>query len=180
MKIPHFYQQLAGWFDYENIYRAEVKAAQNGARFVELGTYCGKSLAFLAVEIVNSKKAILVDAYDLWNGFKGQPMRDKIEELMLAHGVLSPLRLWQEDSVTAASRHDDASVDFCFIDAAHTYDAVRADLRAWWPKMKPGATFAGHDYSAKWPSVVQAVQEFSIEIGVPFRRDNNSWIMVKP
>lgn len=178
--IKHFYKSFAGYFDFENIYRAEVKAAHDGARFVELGTYAGKSLAFLAVEIMNSGKEISVDAYDLWTGWRGQPSREAVEQTMLLHGVLGPLRLWAEDSATAASRHDDASVDFLFIDAAHTYEAVKADLTAWWPKMKPGATFAGHDYVPQWPGVVQAVNEFSERVGVPFRKDGTSWLMVKP
>lgn len=177
--VRHFYETLGGWFDYENLYRAEVKAAKDGARFVELGTFAGKSLAFLAVEIINSGKLVSVDAYDLWTGWKNQPTREQVEQTMIQHGVGAPLRLWQEDSTTAASRHDDGSVDFLFIDACHDYEAVRADIHAWWPKMKPGATFAGHDFLPQWAGVQQAVREFSAHVGVPFRIDRTSWVMVK-
>lgn len=47
---------------------------------------------------------------------------------------------------TAASHFADASLDFVYLDANHSYLAVRDDLRAWYPKVKPGGLLAGHDY----------------------------------
>ena len=55
--------------------------------------------------------------------------------------------------------HGDASLDFVFIDAEHTYDAVKQDIAAWEPKIKPGGWVMGHDYCDKFPGVRQAVQE---------------------
>ena len=57
-------------------------------------------------------------------------------------------RILRNTSVAAAATFADASVDFVFIDARHTYDAVSEDLRAWWPKIRPGGILAGHDYGA--------------------------------
>jgi predicted O-methyltransferase YrrM len=50
------------------------------------------------------------------------------------------------ESVSAAATYADGSLDFVFIDAAHDYQSVVDDIRAWGPKMKPGGTLAGHDY----------------------------------
>lgn len=38
------------------------------------------------------------------------------------------------------------SLDFVFIDALHTERAVRADIAAWMPKVKPGGYLTGHDW----------------------------------
>ena len=50
------------------------------------------------------------------------------------------------DSVVAAERITDGSLDFVFIDADHRYEAVLRDLAAWWPKIRVGGLFCGDDY----------------------------------
>ena len=49
-------------------------------------------------------------------------------------------------SVEGAKQFDPSSIDLVFIDGAHTYDAVRQDIDAWLPKLKPGGIISGHDY----------------------------------
>lgn len=59
------------------------------------------------------------------------------------------------DSVEAAKEVPDGSLDFVFLDAAHTTAAVTADLRAWAPKVRAGGLVTGHDW---WfPSVRRAL-----------------------
>jgi predicted O-methyltransferase YrrM len=76
------------------------------------------------------------------------------------------LRLWilkLTDSVRASHLFPAESVDFCFIDADHSYASVQADLRAWWPKIRPGGVIAGHDYrqEASWLiGVTKAVHDY--------------------
>ena len=53
-----------------------------------------------------------------------------------------------------------ALFDFVFIDADHSYEAVKADLAAWWPRVKPGGLFCGHDYGKREYGVTQAVDEW--------------------
>ncbi|NBX26131.1 MAG: class I SAM-dependent methyltransferase, partial [Planctomycetes bacterium] len=69
----------------------------------------------------------------------------------------SALRL---PSLEAAATFADGSLDAVFIDAAHEFAAVAADLEAWYPKVKRGGWFCGHDYSIAWPGVVRAVDRF--------------------
>lgn len=59
----------------------------------------------------------------------------------------------------AAPLVPDGWADFIFIDAAHSYEAVRADIADWLPKVKPGGWFGGHDFHANWPGVQRAVTE---------------------
>jgi hypothetical protein len=56
-----------------------------------------------------------------------------------------------------ASQVPDQSLDFYFIDAAHSYKAVIWDIDAWNPKLKSSGWFIGHDIN--FPAVHQAVSE---------------------
>lgn len=69
--------------------------------------------------------------------------------------------IWlQQPSVTAAAAIRDNALDFVFIDADHSCEAVKADLEAWYPKVKrPGGLFSGHDFMQN-DGVHKAVTEF--------------------
>lgn len=65
----------------------------------------------------------------------------------------------------AAPLVPDGSLDFVFVDATHKFGCVRADLRAWWPKVRAGGWFGGADYDEDHPGVVQAVAEkFGLQV----------------
>lgn len=40
----------------------------------------------------------------------------------------------------------DESLDFIYIDADHRYEYVKEDIEKWFPKLKMGGVFSGHDY----------------------------------
>eukprot|EP01061_Rhynchopus_euleeides_P037208 TRINITY_DN6310_c2_g1_i1.p1 TRINITY_DN6310_c2_g1~~TRINITY_DN6310_c2_g1_i1.p1 ORF type:complete len:277 (+),score=85.22 TRINITY_DN6310_c2_g1_i1:163-993(+) len=111
------------------------------------------------------------------------------------------MRNWSHD---AAKRLNDSSLDFVYIDARHDFEAVLEDLRDWWPKLRVGGIFAGHDFtSAKSVpgfslqrdgtrnvgAVRGAVIHFAKEMGIPYhvlpeRKGNKkapfaSWMMRK-
>ena len=65
--MEHFYQNIQGWFSFAGIYSDQVKLAQDGAHFVEVGAWLGKSTAFMGVEIINSGKKIKFDVIDIWD-----------------------------------------------------------------------------------------------------------------
>jgi hypothetical protein len=71
----------------------------------------------------------------------------------------------KEDSSAAAGKFEDGSIDYIFIDANHTYDGVKKDIECWWPKLRIGGLFFGHDYIGgdrfKHFGVIRAVDEFS-------------------
>lgn len=94
-------------------------------------------------------------------------------------------------SVALAREFNDGYFDFVYIDANHNLEPVRADLRAWYPKVRPGGWLCGHDflnntdYCGTGFAVEAAVREFCAEIGVtelcvcpdePFP----NWHFVKP
>lgn len=63
-------------------------------------------------------------------------------------------------SVAASKRILGGSLDLVFIDGAHDYESVSQDLKAWWPKLRPGGVMAGHDFSMSFPGLMRAVLEF--------------------
>ena len=52
----------------------------------------------------------------------------------------------RSDSVNASDLFKDESLDFIYIDANHKYEYVKQDLEIWFPKLRKGGVFAGHDY----------------------------------
>lgn len=49
-------------------------------------------------------------------------------------------------SENATLSFTDNFFDWVYIDALHTKEALLADLRAWWPKVRPGGLVSGDDY----------------------------------
>jgi predicted O-methyltransferase YrrM len=71
-------------------------------------------------------------------------------------------------SVDVAKTVKDESLDFVFIDADHSYEAVKDDLLAWTPKVRPGGIVSGHDYYKSQSGklgVIRAVDEYVNEHG---------------
>lgn len=66
--------------------------------------------------------------------------------------------LWMKTAL-AAEHIADGWADFVFVDAGHSYGAVKSDLEAWEPKVRAGGWFGGHDYHPNHPGVIRAVDE---------------------
>jgi hypothetical protein len=52
----------------------------------------------------------------------------------------------RSNSREASSIFADESLDFIYIDANHAYEFVKEDINFWFPKLRQGGIFAGHDY----------------------------------
>ncbi len=59
-----------------------------------------------------------------------------------------------------------SQVDLFFDDSVHENPWFRNNLRFWLRQMRPGGVMSGHDYCAKWPHVVQEVDQLAAELGV--------------
>ena len=79
--MEHYYQGIAGWFDFEDIYRGAVATAESGAVLVEVGCWEGKSLAFLGVEAINSGKMLRVIGVDHFLGSAEHQERKSLDGL---------------------------------------------------------------------------------------------------
>jgi Methyltransferase domain len=80
--------------------------------------------------------------------------------------------LWRMTGSDGAARIPHHSLDFVYIDARHDYESVRADLREWFEKLRPGGIIAGHDYvdgdtEEGGFGVKKAVDEFFSALDLP-------------
>jgi Methyltransferase domain len=183
--ISHFYETVDGWFSFREIYQQALTEAEDGAKFVEVGSWYGRSAAWMAVEIANSSKQIEFYCIDTWQGSIDSPWM--AQHLARFGGSAKPAFLHNMErggvrdyiipvempSVQAAQSFADNSLDFVFIDAAHDYANVRADVRAWYPKVKKNGVIAGDD--ANWPGVRIGVNETIPESDYVLRNEANHW-----
>jgi predicted O-methyltransferase YrrM len=94
---------------------------------------------------------------------------DRTADYHMALSRLAPYahcaKLIRLSSGEAARRAGPASFDFIYIDGAHDYKSVVADLAAWFPKLAEGGILAGHDWTDKpeHEGVKRAVLEFAAE-----------------
>lgn len=133
---------------------------------VEIGSFRGVSTEVLCLFSAQ------VYAVDPWDGMEA--IYQQFVERMRGYAHLDVLR---EPSLTAATRFADRSLDLVYIDGAHDFANVRADLLAWRGKVRVGGWLAGHDYSLaiEGGSVVRAVDEV---LGEPERVfEDSSWLI---
>ena len=77
--MEHFHHTVGkeNWFDYKKLYQSMVNHFPDNSHFVEVGSWKGRSAAFMGVEILNQGKCIQFDCVDTW---LGSEEHEKIEE----------------------------------------------------------------------------------------------------
>ena len=86
----------------------------------------------------------------------------------------------QENSADAKKKVKNGKLDFIFIDGDHSYEAASYDMATYWPKVKKGGLFAGHD--AGMANVDRALEAFRIAHGIttPIQYcPNQCWYWIK-
>lgn len=139
--------------------------AKGKSHIVEIGAWKGNTTRYLADACLG--RVYCVDVWRLCEGtihlkalydkpldYLFEAFMESVGQQVLDGGVV-PICL---PSTEAARYFPDGSLDMIFIDADHHYEAVKADILAWRPKLKPGGLFCGHDMLGH-PGVEQAVKE---------------------
>jgi len=166
---------------------------------IEIGVAEGK-FSKIIIDNFPLKKIFLLD---LWKELPSaeyedatnskQEIQDKRYNMVLeiAKPCGDKVTVIRKDSRLAPSDFEDNYFDFIYIDANHKYEYVKADLNNWYPKLRPGGFFSGHDYLNKRNrmglcEVRKAVDEFCVHIGITpkiipgTRRCPLSWYWIKP
>lgn len=166
VKMPHLYKNVEGWFNWEDLYIEAVKNASDGSKFVEIGSWSGKSATFLAEMIKESGKKIqlfCVDPYsyglhgaDAWTEIEF-PRLIKFRKSIVQNGFEDIVFNILSKSKNASSIFMDGSLDMVYIDGDHTQQGCTDDIIAYLPKLRPDGVLAGHDYTDEWDGVMKAV-----------------------
>jgi hypothetical protein len=151
---------------------------------VEVGVCLAHTTEAFAKGIKNLKKLYAVDNYPTfvdwdgsdWNQDRQDLMKKAAQEKMLAHkDKVEFLHISSEEFVKTI---EDESLDFIFIDGDHSFEAALKDFQNYYPKVKKGGIFGGHDIQLD--SVRNALTYFLKEksnevIGVT----NSAWYLRK-
>ena len=171
-----FPREVAGWLSYD-----EGKALYDLARdrrVLEIGSFCGRSTICLA------QAASHVTAVDYFDGRATPDVRDTLAEFW------ANLKRYDVDSHVITESPDAppaGTFDFVFIDGAHDYASVKADIAKALAGLAPEGLIAFHDLRSGpgacdggWdPGVNRAVQEF-LGQGAEMVSIHDSLAVVKP
>lgn len=141
-----------------------------------VGAEIGVCKGHFSVQILNDALVRKLYCVDAWEGqTPGEPeMTKEMHEANLAetmhhlrgHIPGGRVEIIRGRSTEVARSWSREPLDWAYIDAAHDYDNVMADLLAWSKVLAPGGVLMGHDYTNNAMArqydfgVIQAVEDF--------------------
>ncbi len=142
-------------------------AAAAFTRGAEIGVWKGE----FAEALCRKNSGLTLICVDPWASYEAWRDPKNVEDRMAGAEAEARRRLSRYRceivkgfSVDVAERVPDGSLDFVYIDANHSREAVLADLEAWVPKVRSGGIVSGHDYyrgtKFKHLEVAQAVDAY--------------------
>ncbi len=170
--MKHFYENIHGFFNHSHkeLFDTVLSKSPTNGTWVEIGSFIGKSIAYIYCESLNQNKnyefhtvdpflshpetsnfyrSFNIDGNNLFNEFLKniEPIKDKI-------------KYYKSTSVEVSKKFNNESVDVIYIDGAHDYDSVKADIDSWYPKMKKTGIMAFDDYLSPHIGLKKAVDDF--------------------
>ena len=182
--LEHFYQKIPGFFSFRSVYDLALDRTPTGGAWVEVGAWQGRSISYAVVESMKKDKQINFHVVDIWylstkHQRPGLETDQDLYESFVRH--TDPIRdhftVHRCLSSLAADRFSDNTLDFVMIDADHSYESVIKDIRAWWPKIKPGGLLVGDDLRGSFPGVRQAITEFASEHCLAWAKQSGCWLL---
>lgn len=147
-------------------------------RVIEVGVDRGEFAQCFLSRWINGRIYLGVDSYQPYD----EMPFNRDGDFHMAVNRLTPYgaiaKLLREDSIKVAEtllgdlgkHYYSLPYQFIYIDGAHNYESVLADLKAWWPIVSEDGMLAGHDWSdprGDNQGVQQAVREFAASINRP-------------
>ena len=138
--------------------RSEFPAFLNECGLTGTGAEIGVQEGIYSEHILKTWKGSTLFSIDAWQNFDAGEYidisnRPDDQQILLYANTTLRLRpfgehsiVWRMTSEQAAHAMPDNTLDFCFIDADHRYEAVKQNIELWLPKIKSGGIICGHDY----------------------------------
>lgn len=166
--------------------------------FTELGFKVGAEIGILegsySRALCRYNPELLLYSIDGWDLLENNTKRKKYQLWYYerAKNKLAPhnVVIIKELSTEAVKRFENGSLDFVYIDASHSYPAVKEDITIWTPKVRSGGIVSGHDYNL--PDVSRAVCEYAEKNNIKVmstdcdkinprtKQTEYSWYFIKP
>lgn len=165
-----------------------IGALPNDVEGVEIGVDSGVTTAWLLDACPNISRLHAVDPWTEYMDYHGLVSQATVDarHANAMNNIASQahrVNVMKMPSTNAAAEFAPASLDFIFIDGCHLYEVVVEDIETWYPKMKPGAIFAGHDWTLPTGGPQRAVNEFRAKHSITAELKhcaNDVWYWVVP
>lgn len=144
-------------FDYSDFYDRMASELPNNSRIVEVGSGDGHSALYLAKKLYELNKGFKLYMIDNL-AYGGVLQMKTIYENIIKSGLGEMIEFIPKDSIEASKLFNDEFLNFIFLDSSHEEQETKDSIKAWFPKLVSGFTFAGHDYIGH-PEVKKAVDE---------------------
>lgn len=159
---------LQGWFPLGN-QKGLIKILEMGLKddikVLEIGSWKGLSSSIIA-KVIKAKNGCLfsVDTFEGSEGVDFHKLESKKKDIL--HTYICNMKYFQLDEIAkpmkmysfeAADILADDEFDIIFIDASHTYENVKNDIKSFLPKLKKGGIICGddcEDYYKNLPSEI--------------------------
>ena len=141
------WRDIVGWFTEDDVeaYRALVSGVPNYSSIIELGCYCGRSLASISDMI--KMKELEVTVIDLFGEFKHQDyvtnIRDRFNRTLDEFNLRYSVDVIHGKSTCLVPKRRPALV---FIDTSHDEHTTVEELKHWIPLVRAGGWIGGHDW----------------------------------
>lgn len=132
---------------------------------VELGLFRAESFCTLLQCCPNIKKLYGVDAWKPYSDYIGVAdgaeagkvttlaemdlIRETALNFIYFSGEADRAEVLEMDTSEAVKQFEDDSLDFIFLDAYLSKEQALREMIEWWPKVKKGGLFSGHDWQDK-------------------------------
>lgn len=169
-----------------------------GGIVAEIGVQRG-DYSSVILELSQPKTLYLIDCWEVQPGEYEADPANRVNHQLFYEGILKKyadrpdVTVMKMYSEVASQKFTDEYFDWVYIDANHGLEAVRSDLRLWWPKVKVNGFLCGHDYiTADWPRtglcdfihVKEGVDEFcaihQVSLQALTKDKFASWCIQKP
>lgn len=174
MAILEVLENVTGWLsDNEARWLNEQAAQISEGCIVEIGSFQGKSTIALALNAIVPVYAI--DPHhnhtdEIGGKFGRQDVAQFYINIMRAkvETKIYPIHLSSFEIVKCWKQ----PIGLIFIDGAHNYDMVKADVLGWLPHLSKGGILALHDRT--WPDIEKLIQELETNKRVGFYQVQDS------